>query len=206
MSEDDHNSRNWNTLPWHRQWLVKQAEGLFDFFQYRALNPAGGFFDLDVKGAPLQANDPVRGIHASARMVHCFSIGHLLGRPGCGDIVDHGMTYLWNRHRDSEHGGYFWQVNDAGPLDATKQGYGHAFVLLAASSAKTVGHPLADQMLADITEVLETRFWEEKHGAIAEEFNRDWARRFRVSVLTKIIFVVTASSAAPVTRKAITTF
>lgn len=108
-------------------------------------------------------------------MVHCFSIGHLLGRPGCGDIVDHGMTYLWNNHRDGEHGGYFWQVNDAGPVDATKQGYGHAFVLLAASSAKTVGHPLADQMLADITEVLETRFWEEKHGAIAEEFNRDWS-------------------------------
>ncbi|TGU16534.1 AGE family epimerase/isomerase, partial [Mesorhizobium sp. M4B.F.Ca.ET.150.01.1.1] len=44
-----------------------------------------------------------------------------------------------------------------------------------ASSAKTVGHPLADQMLADITEVLDTRFWEEKHGAIAEEFNRDWS-------------------------------
>lgn len=175
MPEDDHNSRNWNTLPWHRQWLVKQAEGLFDFFQHRALNPAGGFFDLDAKGAPLQANDPVRGIHASARMVHCFSIGHLLGRPGCGDIVDHGMTYLWNNHRDGEHGGYFWQVNDAGPVDATKQGYGHAFVLLAASSAKTVGHPLADPMLADITEVLETRFWEEKHGAIAEEFNRDWS-------------------------------
>ncbi|MGQ2950346.1 MAG: AGE family epimerase/isomerase [Agrobacterium sp.] len=175
MPEEDHNSRNWNTLPWHRQWLVKQAEGLFDFFQYRAVNSAGGFFDLDPKGAPLQKNDPVRGIHASARMVHCFSIGHLLGRPGCGDIVDHGMTYLWNKHRDSEHGGYFWQVNDAGPVDATKQGYGHAFVLLAASSAKTVGHPLADRMLADITEVLETRFWEEKHGAIAEEFNRDWS-------------------------------
>lgn len=85
------------------------------------------------------------------------------------------MTYLWNKHRDSEHGGYFWQVNDGGPFDSTKQGYGHAFVLLAASSAKTVGHPLADKMLADITEVLETRFWEEKHGAIAEEFNRDWS-------------------------------
>lgn len=175
MPEDDHNNRNWNALPWHRQWLVKQAEGLFDFFQYRAVNAAGGFFDLDARGAPLQRKDPVRGIHASARMVHCFSIGHLLGRPGCGDIVDHGMTYLWNKHRDSEHGGYFWQVNDGGPFDSTKQGYGHAFVLLAASSAKTVGHPLADKMLADITEVLETRFWEEKHGAIAEEFNRDWS-------------------------------
>ncbi|MGV1914690.1 AGE family epimerase/isomerase [Rhizobium sp. 22-785-1] len=175
MTETENTKAYWSTLPWHRQWLVKQAEGLFDFFQYRAVNPKGGFFDLDRHGAPLSSDNPVRGIHASARMVHCFSIGHLLGRPGCGDIVDHGMTYLWDSHRDQEHGGYFWQVDDNGPADATKQGYGHAFVLLAASSAKVVGHPLADAMLADITEVLETRFWEEKHGAINEEFHRDWS-------------------------------
>ncbi|WP_313612765.1 AGE family epimerase/isomerase [Agrobacterium sp.] len=168
-------SANWSALPLHRQWLMKQAEGLYDFFQYRAVNPKGGFFDLDPSGAPLQPNNPVRGIHASARMVHSFAIGHLLGRPGCGDIIDHGMTYLWGNHRDTQHGGYFWQVDDNGPVDSSKQGYGHAFVLLAASSAKMVGHPLADAMLADVTEVLQSRFWEENHGAINEEFNRDWS-------------------------------
>ncbi|MCM2454138.1 AGE family epimerase/isomerase [Rhizobium sp. CG4] len=168
-------SANWSTLPLHRQWLLKQADELYDFFQYRAVNPKGGFFDLNASGAPLQPENPVRGIHASARMVHCFAIGHLLGRPGCGDIIDHGMTYLWENHRDTQHGGYFWQVDDNGPVDSSKQGYGHAFVLLAASSAKVVGHPLADAMLADVTEVLQTRFWEEKHGAINEEFNRDWS-------------------------------
>ncbi|MDO5896325.1 AGE family epimerase/isomerase [Agrobacterium sp. Azo12] len=168
-------SANWSTLPLHRQWLLKQADGLYDFFQYRAVNPKGGFFDLNASGAPLQPENPVRGIHASARMVHCFAIGHLLGRPGCGDIIDHGMTYLWQNHRDTQHGGYFWQVDDNGPVDSSKQGYGHAFVLLAASSAKVVGHPLADAMLADVTEVLQNRFWEENHGAINEEFNRDWS-------------------------------
>ena len=40
--------------------------------------------------------------------------------------------------------------------DGSKQAYGHAFVLLAASSAKLVGHPLADQMLADVTQALQT--------------------------------------------------
>ena len=35
--------------------------------------------------------------------------------------------------------------------------------------------PLADKMLADVTEVIETRFWEEQNGAIAEEFNADWS-------------------------------
>jgi sulfoquinovose isomerase len=166
---------NWSTRDYHRRWLLDQANGLFDFFQYRAVNPKGGFYDMDDVGRPLDAVNPVRGIHSTARMVHCFSIGTLLGRPGSEQIVDHGMTYLWNQHRDTTHGGYVWSVNNDGPLDASKQGYGHAFVLLAASSAKTVGHPLADGMLADITEILDTRFWEATHGAIAEEFNQDWS-------------------------------
>ncbi|MDE1158242.1 MAG: AGE family epimerase/isomerase [Neorhizobium sp.] len=164
----------WTDLPYHRRWLAKQAEGLMDFFQYRAINPKGGFYDLDDVGNPLPGENPARGIHASARMVHCFSIAYMLGRPGAGDIIDHGMNYLWNGHRDARHGGYVWSMDDDGHADQNKQGYGHAFVLLAASAAKVIGHPLADRMLADITEVLQTRFWEEKHGAIAEEFSADW--------------------------------
>ena len=84
------------------------------------------------------------------------------------------MKFLWEGHRDRANGGYFWSVNDDGPVDATKQGYGHPFVLLAASSAMTIGHPLAEPMLADVSEILDERFWEPTHGAIAEEFGVDW--------------------------------
>ena len=56
------------------------------------------------------------------------------------------MNYIWNQHRDRKNGGYFWSLDNNGPVDSNKQGYGHAFVLLAASSAKTIGHPLADGM------------------------------------------------------------
>jgi len=166
---------SWRTRPFHRQWLAEQAGNLFDFFQHRSINPAGGFFDLDSRGQPIDSGNPVRQIHNTTRMVHCFSIGTLLGRPGCEAIVDHGMEYLWKAHRDGRHGGYVWSLDKDGPKDDTKQAYGHAFVLLAASSAKVVGHPLADRLLADITQVLEERFWEEQHGAVAEEFSRDWS-------------------------------
>ncbi len=67
-------------------------------------------------------------------------------------------------------------MDDNGAADnGRKQGYGHAFVLLAASSAKLVGHPLADQMIADVTEIIDSRFWNAQHGAIDEEFNADWS-------------------------------
>lgn len=164
----------WRRQPAHRDWLMQQATGLWDFFEFRAFNPQGGFFDLDPTGKPLNAANPVRPIHSTARMVHCFVIASLLGRPGADAIVDHGMRYLWEKHRDPKHGGYFWSLDNNGAKDDTKQGYGHAFVLLAASGAKLLGHPLADRMLADVTEILETRFWEERHGAIAEEFTADW--------------------------------
>ena len=68
------------------------------------------------------------------------------------------MEFLWNGHRDATNGGYVWGVGG----DDRKQAYGHAFVLLAASSAKLVGHPDADRLLADVTEVLKTRFWEDE--------------------------------------------
>ncbi|MFD2141528.1 AGE family epimerase/isomerase [Ancylobacter oerskovii] len=166
--------QKWSGRTYHRDWLLAQANGLFDFFQHNSINSKGGFYDLDDIGRPLNAVGQIRPIHIAARAVHCFAIGVLLGRPGASAVVDHGMQYIWNHHRDSGNGGYFWSLDDNGPVDTSKQGYGHAFVLLAASAAKTIGHPLADPMLADISEVLATRFWESRHNAIAEEFTADW--------------------------------
>jgi mannose/cellobiose epimerase-like protein (N-acyl-D-glucosamine 2-epimerase family) len=165
----------WTDKHLHREWLWRQAEGLWDFFQAGFIDPKGGFYDLSVSGRPILPEAQIHPIHIAARAVHCFAIGQMLGRPGSSAVVDHGMEMLWTQHRDPAHGGYFWSVRQ-GPMDAAKQGYGHAFVLLAASSAKLVGHPLAEPMLADITEILETRFWEAQHGAIAEEFTADWQK------------------------------
>ena len=167
-------SRPWRENADHRRWLTGQADALFSFFEADSFNPAGGFHGLDDAGRAL-TGDPVRALHATTRMVHCFAIGHLLGRPGAGDFVDHGLRAIRERHRDPRHGGYFWSFDDDGPREREKLAYGHAFVLLAASSARVVGHPDADALLADISDILETRFWEAGPGASAEEFAADWS-------------------------------
>jgi mannose/cellobiose epimerase-like protein (N-acyl-D-glucosamine 2-epimerase family) len=128
------------------------------------MNPRGGFFDLDDQGKPMSSGQShaelsLRHIHVTTRMIHCFAIAYLLGRPGADVIIEHGMDFLWNRHRDMRNGGYFWSVGDDGPGEDSKQAYGHAFVLLAASSAKVAGHPDADRLLTDISTVLLERFW-----------------------------------------------
>lgn len=164
---------NWTTRQWHRDWLAARAENLFDLFQHNAVNPRGGFHDLDAAGRPFGT---IRHIHQTARMVHCFAIAAKLGRPGAETIVDHGMRYLWEGHRDRRHGGYCWSLDDDGFKDDTKQAYGHAFVLLAAADASMIGHPLAKEMLADITGVIDTRFWDSNYGAVSEEYTRNWAK------------------------------
>ncbi|WP_428929585.1 AGE family epimerase/isomerase [Marinibacterium sp. SX1] len=165
---------HWTDRRGHREWLTQQADALFDFFDPAFVDPAGGFLDLDRTGTPAGPEMQVHALHTTARAVHCFAIGSLLGRPVAPDVVDHGLRTLWERHRDQTRGGYFWSFAKEQAIDDTKQGYGHAFVLLAAASARIAGHPLADRVLADVSDVLDRYFWEETHGAIAEEFTADW--------------------------------
>lgn len=163
--------------PAHRDWLLAQATGLIEFFRQGAFNPAGGFFALDGAGRPLPpqgVGGPLRHLHETTRMVHCFAIAQLLGLPGADRMIDHGMSFLETRHRDRRNGGWFWSVDDDGPADATKQAYGHAFVLLAGASAKVAGHPDADALIAAATAILHDRFWDDTAGATTEEYTADW--------------------------------
>lgn len=162
----------WTGRATHRRWLQAQADALLRQFEFTSIDPAGGFFDLDIAGQP-RRETPIRELVTTTRVTHCFAIAHMMGWPGADALVRHGLAALWDLHRDTVHGGYRWQ---AGPgADESKQAYGHAFVLLAASTAKMAGFPEADAILADVTAVLNTRFWEGAHGATAEEFAADWS-------------------------------
>lgn len=162
----------------HRHWLLSQARSLFDFFQYASFNPLGGFSSLANDGQPNPAepgnHGVVRQLHDTSRMVHCFSIAHLLGLPGAERSIDHGIDFLWKRHRDGKNGGYFWGVNDQNVTNPNKLAYGHAFVILAASSAKVVGHPDADRLLDDVVDIVHSRFWDKTVGATTEEYAANW--------------------------------
>src|SRR5262249_35855527 len=161
--------KSWLDDPNHQRWLRQEADSLFAFFEVDSLDPAGGFFALDTFGRiiPTEAERPV---HATSRIVHCYAVGSLLRRPRAAGIVYHGMAALLKRHRDLQHGGYFNSFDADGPRDTTKLAYGHAFVLLAGASAKVAGHPDADKLIADVSEVLESRYWDDVQGASKEEY------------------------------------
>ncbi|MGJ8609555.1 MAG: AGE family epimerase/isomerase [Octadecabacter sp.] len=162
----------WINDPVHQDFLQADVQRQLDFFR-PMLRPDGGFDVPDLAGAP--RSDGPQEIHTTARMVHSFALAKQFGFPDCDDVIDAGMAFIWNGHRDTKHGGFIAAVNrDGTAADDTKLAYGHGFVLLAASTAKDAGHPDADRLLADVTDVLQTRYWEDAHGRFADEFRADW--------------------------------
>jgi sulfoquinovose isomerase len=123
-------------------------------------------------------------------MVHCFALGHLLGRDGDAALVDHGLSALRDLYRDAVHGGWHADPDLAAsgvtrgsgrgtvPDDATdvKGAYGHAFVVLAGASATLAGRPGGAELLAEALAVQERHFWDEEAGAVVEEWDRPFTR------------------------------
>jgi mannose/cellobiose epimerase-like protein (N-acyl-D-glucosamine 2-epimerase family) len=105
-----------------------------------------------------------------ARATHVFGLAHLLGRPGAGALVRHGVAALTEGPlHDGEHGG--WRASTA---DDSKSAYVHAFVLLAGATAATAGAGTA--LLDEALAVWQTRFWDDAAGLAVEEWDRAWTR------------------------------
>jgi sulfoquinovose isomerase len=163
---------NWATLPSHRQWLDDERDRLLEFGA-RSVHPDGGFAWLDDEGVAL-LDQPVQTF-ITCRMTHVFALGHLLGLPGMGRLADHGIAALSGRLHDREHGGWFTAVGHDGPTaENNKRAYEHAFVVLAASSAAAAGRDGAADLLSDALAVVESRFWIEEDGLLADEWDREF--------------------------------
>ncbi|MDP2062841.1 MAG: AGE family epimerase/isomerase [Phaeovulum sp.] len=164
-------SGSWLADPLHRAWLNTEAWRQLDFFR-ASLRPDGGFDVLNHDGTP-RCGGP-QELHTTTRLVHAYALGQAFGDTGASAIIDAGMGFLWRAHRDGEHGGYSWSVQDGAAADGSKLAYGHVFVLLAAASAAQVGHPDADRLVADVSRVIDSHFWDEARGLLRDEFRRDW--------------------------------
>lgn len=149
------------------------ARALMDFARASAV--PGGSAWLDEDGRP---TDRDLQLWVTCRMTHCFALGELLGDPTCGPLVEHGLGALLGPFRDEDHGGWFAAVSrsSGAPAVDRKEAYGHAFVVLAASSALAAGHARAGSLLEDALDVQEHWFWEEGPGLVREAWDRAFAR------------------------------
>jgi mannose/cellobiose epimerase-like protein (N-acyl-D-glucosamine 2-epimerase family) len=145
---------------------VTDLDRLLDFAA-RSRTP-GGFGHLDDDGRVL-ADRPVETLIV-ARMTHVFGLAQLLGRPDADELVRHGVDVLTDGPlRDRERGG--WRSTSD---DDTKAAYVHAFVVLAGSTAATVGAPGGRPLLDDALSVWQQRFWDDEAGLAVDEWDGGW--------------------------------
>jgi sulfoquinovose isomerase len=149
--------------PAHHAELDAECERLLRF-AVASRDPDGGFGHLDAAGR-LDRGAPVE-LWLTCRMTHVFALGRSLGFPGSGELVGHGLAALTGPLRDARHGGWFASVR---PEDRTKQAYGHAFVVLAASSAGD--RALLDEALS----IVDRRFWRDADGLVVDACAPDWS-------------------------------
>ena len=156
--------------PAHQQWLA--AEGLRLLAFAKASRLPTGFGNLDQRGhLPPDAQAETMN---TARMTHSFALAHIQGLPGFAELVDHGIQALSGPLRDAEHGGWFASPEHRDG-NTGKAAYLHAFVALAASSARVARRSGAQALLDDAIEIIDRHFWCEEEGAMRESFNRDWS-------------------------------
>lgn len=143
-------------------------------FARKSLREEGGFVWLDDSGNPARDKSPELWINA--RMTYVFSLAHLAGEPDALPFAEHGVRALATIFHDEVNGGWYDAIGfDGAALDTTKRCYGHAHVLLAASSAQAAGVDGADELLAEATRVHAQRFWDHGAGRCVEEMSEDWS-------------------------------
>ena len=124
--------------------------------------------------------DPDRPVELwiTCRMTHVAALG-VLGAEhpdvsALRSMAAHGVRALRRRLHDPIHGGWYAAMRGGVPTDTAKQAYGHAFVVLAASSAAAAGAAGAEALLADALEVSGRRFYDEVSGLSLEEWDGSW--------------------------------
>jgi sulfoquinovose isomerase len=161
----------WLSSPAHARWLEQETDRLLDFARGSVV-PDGGFGWLGDDGRVVAERG--RPVWITCRMTHVFALGHLLGRPGCGPLVDHGVTALRGPFQDHANGGWYAELGPDGPARREKTAYEHAFVVLAGASATVAGRPGGRELLGDALEVFTSRFWDEDAGMVVEEWDEDF--------------------------------
>lgn len=163
-----HGAPIWIGSAWHERWLESETDRLLDFGRSARL-ATGGFARQGDDGTP---QDGVLELWLTCRMTHVYSLGHLMGRPGCGTLADHGIGAITTLFADPDHGGWFAEVGRRGePALTHKAAYPHAFVILASSSAVAADRPGAGELLASALAISERRFWDDAAGMVVEEWD-----------------------------------
>lgn len=155
----------------NRKYLEDNAKALLEFGR-RFPSPGGGSYYLGDDGTPW--TERPRETWITCRMAHVYSIGSMMGVEGCRELAEAAVKGLNGELKDNVNGGWFAGLTkDNEPLP-DKQCYAHAFVILAATSAKLAGVKGADELLDAAVKIYDAKFWNEEEGLSCDTWNTEF--------------------------------
>ena len=135
-------------------------------------SPSGASYYLGDDGRPMPGRNLETWI--TCRMAHVYALGEALGFAGSETLIDAALKGLNGVLKDTVNGGWYPAVTpELKPLPE-KQCYGHAFVILAASSAYLAGRPGAEKLLDAATKVFLEKFWDDETGLSRDTWNTEF--------------------------------
>jgi mannose/cellobiose epimerase-like protein (N-acyl-D-glucosamine 2-epimerase family) len=157
-------------------WLRKHIFDILHFYYPRCIDYTnGGYFNCFLDDGTI-CDYQIKHLIGTCRFIYNFSIGSMLsGSSWCFDAAVHGLKFLKEHHLDKVNGGYFWILKGQKVTNSTKFAYGHAFVLLAVSTAYRAGIPWAATLIEYLYNILELHFWEPEYELYKDEINSDWS-------------------------------
>ncbi|MCR4625665.1 MAG: AGE family epimerase/isomerase [Lachnospiraceae bacterium] len=135
-------------------------------------SPGGSSYYLGDDGTPW--TDRPRETWITSRMAHVYSIGSMMGIDGCKELAEAAIKGLSGELQDKENGGWYAGITADGGILPNKQCYAHAFVILAATSAKLAGVKGAEELLDKALAVYDKYFWDEEEGLSVDTWNTEF--------------------------------
>lgn len=149
-----------------RGFLEQHIAKTLQFYEPRAVDPAGGFFHYFLDDGTVY-NTTHRHLVSATRFVFNGAMARRhSGRAAVADWARHGLAHLAAFRLPS--GLYAWTVNHGHIEDATVMAYGQAFVLLAKAHAFSVGCATREEV-ADAFDRMNEAFFKPADQAYADE-------------------------------------
>jgi len=172
---------------WFKECLVKEHLELW----YRNSPGSDGLFSAEFDSD--WGSAPASSATLNSQSSHIYNMAKaysVLGGTKYSDAIKQGAKFLRERFRDSDHGGYYSRVDvQARVMDRTKDGYGHAFAILAlATAANATGDLQYASEAMECWEVLRTGMMQPGGGLVAtsaEDFSAP--RNYSLSTNVKLL-------------------
>ncbi|WP_321801660.1 AGE family epimerase/isomerase [Caballeronia sp. J97] len=157
-----------------RSFLLDHALRTMTFYHPHCMDPAGGFYHFYKNDGTIYDRKS-RHLMSSTRFVFNYAMAYKhFGLDEYRGGVAHGVEYLRDVHRNPQTGGYAWTLNGRDVTDAINRCHGLASVALAYAKAVEAGFDEARAWLDETWNLMETHFWDARHGLYKDEASADW--------------------------------